>query len=88
MVSEMVYRSLEDTDIGSNADDDEGLFYDVSNESKDSPKTLDVLLCHKSVMSAQVGFEESAVINKRPELLKQNLCFIGTIDTSQLELRN
>ena len=26
------------------------------------------------------GAEESAVINKIPELLKQNLCIIGTID--------
>ena len=34
------------------------------------------------------GAEESAVINKIPELLKQNLCITGKIDAGQLELRN
>ena len=35
-----------------------------------------------------VGTEESPVINKIPELLKQNLCITGKIDAGQLELRN
>lgn len=34
-----------------------------------------------------VGAEESAVINKAPELLKWNLCFPGILNADQLELR-
>jgi hypothetical protein len=34
------------------------------------------------------GAEESAVINKVPELLKRKLCITGTIDVGYLELRN
>jgi hypothetical protein len=34
------------------------------------------------------GAEESAMINKIPELLKQKLCISGIIDTGKLEVRN
>ena len=32
--------------------------------------------------------KESAVINEKPEPLKQRLCFTGTADAGQLELNN
>ena len=50
--------------------------------------TIRVLCYFKILWFWLAGIEESAMINKIPELLKQNLCVSGTIDASWLELRN
>jgi hypothetical protein len=45
-----------------------------------------MLFSVKTLWSAEI--EESTMIKKRPEFLKWNLYFAGTIDASLLELRN
>jgi hypothetical protein len=68
--------------VKSNADE-EGLVCDVPEESKDSAGQFVWRIC--GVLAS--GAEESSVINKRPETLKQNLCFAGTMAVDQLGLK-
>lgn len=51
--------------------------------SQRKAKTLVENLCEESVSA---GAEESAVNNKRPEPLKENLCFAGTMHAGWLGL--
>ena len=44
------------------------------------PCPLSVAVSRRQTATPLHGSEESAVINKIPELLKQNLCATGTID--------
>jgi hypothetical protein len=36
----------------------------------------------------QLGAEKLSVINKKPEPLKWNFCFMGVVDTAQMEPRS
>ena len=74
----MLYRSFEDN--VENSVEDEGLACEISEERlKTLFKAISILIV-KILWFWLAGAEESAVINKIPELLKQNLCITGTID--------
>ena len=72
----MLYRSLEDN--VENSAENGGLAYEFS-EGK-----LKTLIRAVAILLLKIGFvagsEESAVINKIPELLKWNFFITGTID--------
>ena len=74
----MLCRSLEDN--VENSAEDGGLACEVSEgKLKTLFRDIAILEFDYSVVLVSWG-EESAVTNKIPELLKQNLCITGTID--------
>jgi hypothetical protein len=74
----MLCRSLEDN--VENSAEDGGLACEISEgRLKTLFGAIDILL-GKILWFWLAGAEESAVINKIPELLKQNLWITGTID--------
>jgi len=77
-------RSLEDN--VENSAEDGGLACKIS-EGRLKTLIRDVTIWAVKILWFWLaGAEESAVINKIPELLKRNLCIPGTIDAGQLEL--
>jgi hypothetical protein len=63
-----------------NSAEDGGLAYEISEgRLKTFLRAIDSLIV-KILWFWLAGAEESAVINKIPELLKQKLCITGTID--------
>ena len=82
----MFCRSLEDN--VENSAEDGGLACEISEGR------LKILFRDVAVLIVTIlwfwlaGAEESAVINKIPELLKRNLCITGTIDAGLPKLRN
>jgi hypothetical protein len=75
---------LEDKTFESSAGD-EDLGCDVLEGSKGSHRPLVCRIC--AVWSVEAE-ESSAVTDKRPELIKKNLCIAGTMDAGQLRLKN
>ena len=76
----MLCRSLEDNVENSAVDG--GLACEISEgRLKTFFRAIAVFDCEDSVVLVSWLAEESAVINKIPELLKQKLCITGTIDT-------
>ena len=74
----MLCRSLKDN-VGNSAEDG-GLACEISEgRLKTLIRAVDVLIV-KIQWFWLAGAEESAVINKIPELPKQKLCITGTID--------
>ena len=82
----MFCRSLEDN--VKNSAEDGGLACEISEERLKTLIRAVAVSIVKILWFWLAGAEESAVINKKPELLKQNLCITGPIDAGQLELRN
>jgi hypothetical protein len=74
----MFCRSLEDN-IEKSAED-RGLACEISERRLKTLFRVIAVLIVKILWFWFAGAEESAVINKIPELLKQNLCITGTID--------
>ena len=74
----MFCRSLED-DVENSAEDI-GLACEISEGHLKSLIRSVAILIVKILWFWLAGAKESAVINKIPELLKPNLCIIGTID--------
>jgi hypothetical protein len=74
----MLYRSLEDN--VENSAEDGGLACEISEGRLKTLFRAVAILIMKILWFWLAGTEESAVINKIPELLKQNLCITGTID--------
>jgi hypothetical protein len=74
----MLCRSLEDN--VENSAEDGGLAYEISEGKLKTLFRAIVTLIVKILWFWLAGAEESAVIDKTPELLKQNLCITGTID--------
>jgi hypothetical protein len=74
----MLCRSLED--IVENSADSGGLAGEISEGRLKTLFRAIAILIVKILWFWLAGTEESAVINKIPELLKQNLCITGTID--------
>ena len=72
----MLCRSLENN--VENSAEDGGLACEIS-EGRFPFRAIDILIM-KILWFWLAGAEESAVINKIPELLKQKLCITGTID--------
>jgi hypothetical protein len=82
----MLCRSLEDN--VENSAEDGGLACEISEGRLKTLFRAVAILIGKILWFWLAGAEESVVINKIPELLKQNLCITGTIDAGYLELRN
>ena len=74
----MLCRSLEDN--VENSAEDGGLACEFSEGKLKTLFGAIAILIGKILWFWLAGDEESAVINKIPELLKQNLCITGTID--------
>jgi hypothetical protein len=74
----MFCRSLEDN--VENSAEDVGLACVISEGRLMTLFGTIAILIVKTLWFLLAGAEESAVINKIPELLKQNLCITGTID--------
>jgi hypothetical protein len=74
----MLCRSLEDN--VENSAEDGGLACEISEGRLKILTRVIAILIVKILWFWLAGAEESAVINKIPELLKQNLCITGTID--------
>ena len=85
MLCQMLCRSLGDN-VGNGAEDG-GLACEISEGSLKTLIRAVAILIVKILWFWLAGAEESAVINKIPELLKQNLCITRTIDAGELELR-
>jgi hypothetical protein len=73
----MLYRSLEDN-IENNAEDG-GLVCEISEGKLKTLLRAIVTLIVKILWFWLAGAEESAVINKIPELLKQNFALLGLL---------
>jgi hypothetical protein len=73
----MLCRSLEDN--VENTTEDGGLACEISEGGLKTLFRAFAILIVKTVFLLSWA-EESAVVSKIPELLKQNLCIIGTID--------
>jgi hypothetical protein len=71
-------RSLEDN--VENSAEDGGLACEISEGRLKTLFRTNAIWIVKILWFWLAGAEESAVINKIPELLKQNLCITGTID--------
>jgi hypothetical protein len=78
-------RSLEDVE---NSAEDGGLACEISEGRLKTFFRAIAGMIVKILWFWLAGAEESAVINKILELLKQKLCITGTIDAGWLELRN
>jgi hypothetical protein len=63
-----------------NGAEDEGLACEISEGRLKTLFRVIAILFVKILWFWLAGAEESAVINKIPELLKQKLCITGTID--------
>jgi hypothetical protein len=74
----MLCRSLEDN-VETSAEDG-GLACEISEGRLKALFRAFAILNVKILWFLLAGAEESAVINKIPELLKQNLCITWTID--------
>ena len=74
----MLYGSLEDN--VENSAEDGGLACEISEGRLKTLFRAITVLIVKILWFWLAGAEESTVINKIPELLKQNLCITGTID--------
>jgi hypothetical protein len=74
----MLYRSLEDN-VGNSAEKG-GLACEISEGRLKTLIRVIAILIVKILWFWLAGAEESAVINKIPELLKRKLCITGTID--------
>jgi hypothetical protein len=74
----MLCRSLENN--VENSAEDGGLPCEISEGRLKTLFRAVAILIVKILCFWLAGAEESAVINKIPELLKQNLCITGTID--------
>ena len=74
----MLCRSLEDN--VENRAEDGGLACEISEGKLKTLFRAIAILIVKILWFWLAGAEESAVINKIPELLKQKLCITGTID--------
>ena len=74
----MLCRSLEDN--VENSAGDGGLACEISEGKLKTLFRAIAVLIVKILWFWLAGAEESAVINKIPELLKQKLCITGTID--------
>jgi hypothetical protein len=74
----MFCRSLEDN-VENNAEDG-GLACEISEGRLQTFIRAVAILIVKILWFWLAGAEESAVISKIPELLKQKLCITGTID--------
>jgi hypothetical protein len=76
----MLCRNLEDN--VENSAEDGGLACEIlEGRLKTLFRAIDILIV-KILWFWLAGSEESAMINKIPKLLKQNLCITGTIDAS------
>ena len=73
----MLCRSLEDN--VENTAEDGGLACEISERKLKTLLRASASLIVKILWFWLAGAEESAVINKIPELLKQSLCIAGTI---------
>jgi len=82
----MFCRNLEDN--VENSAEDGGLACEISEGRLKTLFRAITVLIVKILWFWSAGAEESAVVNKIPELLKGNLCITGTIGAGQLELRN
>jgi hypothetical protein len=60
----------------------EGWFVKLQGGRLKTPNRAIAVLIVKILWFLLAGAEESAVINKIPELIKQNLCITGIIDAS------
>jgi hypothetical protein len=76
----MLYKSLEDN--LENSKEDEGLDCEISERKLKTLFRAIAILNGNILWFWLAGAEESAVVNKIPELLKQNFCTTGTIDAS------
>jgi hypothetical protein len=74
----MLCRRLEDN--VENSTENGGLACEISEGRLKTFIGAVVILIVKILWFWLAGAEESAVINKLPELLKRNLCITGTID--------
>ena len=74
----MLYRSLEDN--VENSAEDEGLACEIWEGRLKTLIRAVAILFVKILWFWLATAEESAVMNKKPELLNQNLCITGTID--------
>lgn len=74
----MLWRSLEDN--VENSAENGGLACEISEGRLKILSRAIAILNMKILWFWLAGAEESAVINKIPELLKQKLCITGTID--------
>jgi hypothetical protein len=74
----MLHRSLEDN--VENSAEDGGLAWEITEGRLSTLFRAFAILNVKILWFWLAGAEESAVINKVPELLKQNLCITKTID--------
>jgi hypothetical protein len=74
----MLCRSLEDN--VENSAEDGGLTCEISEGKLKTLFSAIVIFVVKILWFWLARAEESAVINKIPELLKQKLCIAGTID--------
>jgi hypothetical protein len=74
----MLCRSLEDN--VENSAEDEDMACEISEGKLKTLFRAIAVLIVKTLWFWLAEAEESAVINKIPELLKQNLCITGTID--------
>jgi hypothetical protein len=74
----MLCRNLEDN--VENSAEDGGLACEISGGKLKTLYRAIVTLVVKILWFSLAAAEESAVINKIPELLKQKLCITGTID--------
>jgi hypothetical protein len=74
----MLDRSLEDN--VENSAEDGGLACEISEGRLKTLLRANAILIVKILWFWLAGAEESAVINKIPELLKRKLCITGTID--------
>jgi hypothetical protein len=74
----MLCRSLEDN--VENSAEDGGLACEISEGRLKTLFRANAILIVKILWFWLAGAEESAVINKKPELLKRKLCITGTID--------
>lgn len=68
--------SLEEKTVESRAEDG-GLACEVAEGSKDSTRPF----CVKNLWCWSAGAQDSAVINKKLEVLKESLCFTGMLTT-------
>jgi hypothetical protein len=75
---QMLYRILEDN--VENSAEDGGLDCEISEGRLKTLFRANAIWIVKILWFWLAGAEESAVTNKIPELLKQNLCITGTID--------
>lgn len=80
-VNYLFYRSLEDVE---SHEDDGGLPRDVSEEKQRLYQAFYV----KKLWFWLARAKEMALINKRPEPLKESLRYAGTMDAGRLGLKN